>query len=70
MPSPVRIAVAAVLIAGAASALALSAQTARAQWLALPDTVEAMRAASRVAPANADYRARIAILDSSDTEGT
>jgi hypothetical protein len=41
-------------------------QSAWAEWLSLPDTVEAMRAASRAVPANADYHARISILDPSD----
>jgi hypothetical protein len=38
---------------------------AQADWLALDDTVEALRAASKIEPEDAAYHARIAVLDTS-----
>ncbi len=62
----IRLALAAVLSAGAAYGAYLALQSARAEWLAQPDTPEALRAALRVQAGNADYTARLASLDASN----
>ncbi|MGD0499007.1 MAG: hypothetical protein ABSC23_11285 [Bryobacteraceae bacterium] len=61
-----RLALAIVMAVAAAYGLLVAARSARAEWLARPDTSVALRAASRVAPGNADYHARLATLDASD----
>jgi hypothetical protein len=63
-----RVALAATVVAASALALLLAAQSAHAEWLALPDTVESLEAAYRVDPANAEYPARLATLDASRRE--